>query len=395
MQTRQITCNPIIRLIEEYECKKRINGEPYRMNGAELLKIIKTNDFDMILKRLKENEDIQKKFYDLESKFLSILNFKDFFEILLTEIGNTFHIPYVWLSVIENSPLADLINRISDSEIISKHTNFIKKDDFDKAVKGSTKPVLINKYLSPFSIFFPKDGNFPLRSMAIAPVYIDGKIVGSLNQGDYASTRFDPDMDTSLLEQLMMKISLCLSNVAAHERLTYFAYRDPLTGLLNRRSFETALHKEFSRSRRHNTDMAVVFIDLDRFKQINDRYGHECGDLALKYVSQTLESISRKEDIVARLAGDEFVLILPETQAETSECLMNRIQEHLDQNPLHHKGAKLPLSLSYGIASTEETEIARPDALLKKADDRLYVSKGKKVNDMPVSHPRFLQAKAS
>lgn len=336
------------------------------------------DNIEILLQRLKENEEIQRKFHRLESKIISILNFKDFFEILLTDIKKTFHVPYVWLSVIEESNLARLIAKLSDSAIIQNRTNYIKKSDFDKLFGKLSRPLLLNKNLEPYTIFFPNEKISPMRSIALAPVEIEGKIVGSLNQGDVDPTRFEPDMDTSSLEQLMLKISLCLSNVTANEKLKYFAYHDPLTGLLNRRAFETALQREFSRSNRHAERLSLCFIDLDSFKPINDTYGHDIGDMALKYIADALELISRKEDIVARFAGDEFVVILPETDAEKADALMTRLQVHLDQNPINHNETTLNISLSYGISSNAERGLTSPDQLLKKADERLYAVKEKK-----------------
>jgi len=336
------------------------------------------DQIELILERLKENEEIQRKFYALESKILSILNFKDFFEILLTEMKNIFRIPYVWLSVIEESNLAGLIERVYDSEIICERTNFIRKSDFDKIFGHVSVPVLVNHEISRFSNLFPKNSVYPMQSLAVSPVQIDGEVVGSLNQGDIDAGRFEPDMDTSSLEQLMLKISLCLSNVSAHEKLHYFAYHDPLSGLLNRRAFEALLHREFSRSKRHGSNLSLIFLDLDAFKQINDRFGHDAGDMVLQYIADTLESISREEDLVARFAGDEFVIILPETSINTAETLMMRVQDHLNHHPLTYNGISLSISLSYGISSSEEAGISRSDLLLKKADDRLYREKAGK-----------------
>jgi diguanylate cyclase (GGDEF)-like protein len=326
----------------------------------------------LMLRRFKENEEIQQKFQALEFEILSILNFKDFFEILLTEMSAIFHVPYVWLSVIKRSGLAALINPLIHSRIIVERTNFISRSDFDRVLGNASTPILCNENLEPFSSFMPPHAAYKLGSIAVSPVQIDGEIVGSLNQGDMNSDRFQPDMDTSLLEQLMIKISVCLSNVAAHEKLKYAAFHDPLTGLLNRRAFESALSREFSRSRRHQHPLSLVFLDLDSFKRINDIYGHDAGDAALAYVAETLTAISREEDIIARFAGDEFVVVLPETKANTGKSLMKRIQNHLDRNPLRFKEHQLNISLSYGIASNEDTGINSPEKLLKKADERLY-----------------------
>ena len=152
-------------------------------------------------------------------------------------MGTIFKVPYVWLSVIKKSSLANLINPLIHSKIIIEKTKFINRSDFNPLFGNISTPVLLNYDLSPYASFLPGGKKFRKGSMAVAPVQIDGEIVGSLNQWDDEPTRFEPDMDTSFLEQLMMKISLCLSNVAAHEKLKHFAYHDPLTGLLNRPGF--------------------------------------------------------------------------------------------------------------------------------------------------------------
>ncbi|MDA3896363.1 MAG: GGDEF domain-containing protein [Desulfobacteraceae bacterium] len=335
-----------------------------------------------LMDRLNENENIQRKFHEFESKILTILNFQDFFEILLTEMGNIFNVPYVWLSVIKKSSMASLINPLINSKIIIEKTKFIDRSDFNAVFGNMSTPRLYSNSLEPWTVFLPKENKYHTGSIAIAPVYIDSEIVGSLNQWDHVATRFEPDMDTSFLEQLMMKISLCLSNVAAHEKLKYFAYHDPLTGLLNRRAFENVLNSEFSRSKRHSHVLSLIFLDLDKFKRINDNYGHDAGDDALVYVADTLKAIVREEDIVARFAGDEFVVILPETKADKAETLMERIQDCLNSQPLNHNGTKLTISLSYGITSTHDKGIDSAAALLKKADEKLYVEKERKAGGL-------------
>ena len=360
--------------------KIKVNGL-YPPEKSKYLEEEKMDNIEL-MDRLNENENIQRKFHELESKILSILNFQDFFEILLTEMGNIFNVPYVWLSVIKKSSLASLINPLIDSKIIIEKTKFIDRADFNAVFGNISTPRLYNNSFEPWTVFLPKENKYLTGSIAIAPVYIDGEIVGSLNQWDHVTTRFEPDMDTSFLEQLMMKISLCLSNVAAHEKLKYFAFHDPLTKLLNRRAFESVLNSEFSRSKRHSHDLSLVFLDLDKFKLINDHYGHDAGDGALVYVADTLKAIVREEDIVARFAGDEFVVILPETKAEKAETLMKRIQEYLNSHPFNHQGAKLTISLSYGITSTSDTGIDSAATLLKKADEKLYVEKERKTRDL-------------
>ncbi len=280
-------------------------------------------DLKSIFERLKTNEEIARRFHTVETKILSILNFVDLFETLLTSIMKEFKVPYVWLSLIKNSELTDLLQSQESSDILKERLNLINRNTFIKLVGNNTKPILANKNLKPYFKFFPKTQKYLIKSIAVVPIFLDGEIVGSLNQADISPSRFQPGLDTSLLEYLAVKVSLCLSNVAAHEKLRLLANRDPLTGLFNRRVMEDILKREFARAIRYKKSLSVIFIDLDDFKNVNDTYGHDQGDDLLKYVAEQLIKMSREIDVVARIAGDEFVVILPETssvQARSGCC---------------------------------------------------------------------------
>lgn len=362
-----------------FMCEPYLDLPPrYGVTGNLTIKNEPSPDLTAILQRLQENERIQQKFHALEYRILSILNLQDFFEILLTEMGRIFNIPFVWLSVIKKSSLAALINPLIHSRIIIEKTQFLDKLQFDLVFGRNHSPLLFSGDLTGCSVFLPGSDKYGSGSMAIAPVRIDGEIVGSLNQWDPSPRRFEPNLDTSFLEQLMIKVSLCLSNVAAHEKLKYFAFHDPLTGCLNRRAFETALRREFSRAKRHSRDLSLVFMDVDKFKLINDRYGHGAGDKALAYVAETIQSLIRDEDILARFAGDEFVLILPETSASKADILMKRVRSCLVTHPLQHQDIVIPISVSCGVASIHGEHIERETDLVKNADIALYSEKARK-----------------
>lgn len=323
---------------------------------------------------LEANDILAKKFTAIEINMLSILNFTDFFENLLTAIGKTFSIPHVWFTLIEGSSVYTQLLTLSESEVIASGTGYISRSSFEKLIDGasSLKPILANQDLEKFSLLFPKGADYDIASIAIAPITLDGEIIGSLNQGDPDSERFSPDINTDFLQQLTLKISLCLSNVSAHEKLRALAFYDPLTGLLNRRVMERILKREFERSKRYHTDLSIIFIDLDFFKTINDTYGHDQGDAALVLVSESLFNEKRDADIIARFAGDEFVVILPSTDIENSENYVNRVRESLAASPLMIGEQPVFIAFSHGIASINEPGITTPEALLKKADQRLF-----------------------
>ena len=328
-----------------------------------------------LLDRLERNDEITRKFFEIEKRILSILNYKDLFEVLLGEIRNKFAMPCVWISIIENSDLSCFIQSLESSEILNKNINIIDKNTFFKLVGTKTTPLLINDNLKAFYRLIPRQDRYAIRSIAISPISLDGEIIGSLNQAHISPEHFKPGIDTSSLEQLAVKVSFCLSNVTAHEKLKFLAYSDPLTGLLNRRAMENALKREFNREKRYKRMLSVVFIDLDDFKSVNDIYGHDRGDELLKYVANQLFNISRDTDVVARFAGDEFIFILPEASAASTKTLMNRLKSYFISHPLNTAGTLIPVSISFGVASTEDKSIKNPAMLLKRADEMLYRAK--------------------
>ena len=201
---------------------------------------------DAILARLEANEQVAKKFHHIEMSVLTILNFQDFFEQLLTRLGQTFQVPHVWISIFRDSAIADQILAMEDSAVLKSSTSFVTQGDFLRLIGPGRQPLLANQNLDRFLPLVPPEANYDIGSIAIAPIFLDGEGIGSLNQADSAWDRFMPGIDTDLLARLALKISLCLSNVAAHEKLRHLAFHDPLTGLLNRRVMVTSWNVNLS-----------------------------------------------------------------------------------------------------------------------------------------------------
>lgn len=153
------------------------------------------------------------------------------------------------------------------------------------------------------------------------------------------------------------------------------AATDPLTGLANHGYFMERLDQEMHRARRYHHQMAVIFADLDFFKQVNDTYGHHAGDLALQKVARTLEHSVRDIDLVGRYGGEEFVVVLPETSLENAALLAERLRFNvgLIQLPFLEKDGRR-LTLSCGVAAYPET-CTTSDTLLRSADEAMYRAK--------------------
>ncbi|HWI95641.1 MAG TPA: diguanylate cyclase [Solirubrobacterales bacterium] len=158
---------------------------------------------------------------------------------------------------------------------------------------------------------------------------------------------------------------------------------DPLTGMLNRRSFDESLVAQLAHARRYKRGGALLIADLDRFKQINDEFGHAAGDEALRMVSRVLAENLRETDtvgrdeggLVARLGGDEFALLLPEADAAGAEAVGERLVAALAAEPLRLGDREVRLGVSIGIATFGGAEFTSAEELLAAADRAMYVVK--------------------
>lgn len=155
------------------------------------------------------------------------------------------------------------------------------------------------------------------------------------------------------------------------------AMMDPLTGLYNRRFAEQRLQAEVDRSRRYGHPISVLLIDLNDFKQINDKHGHLAGDLVLKEFATRLSLSIRVSDLAVRMGGDEFMVLLPECPTEQVPGLLNRI----GKVEVQCRGSVIPVTFSSGVAGFEERE--SPQQLLERADQTLYASKRSGKHELP------------
>lgn len=157
----------------------------------------------------------------------------------------------------------------------------------------------------------------------------------------------------------------------ANETISRLAATDELTKLYNRRYFNERLAAELSAARRHEYPLAMIMIDLDHFKVVNDTYGHNEGDKVLKAFADLLREMIRAEDVAARWGGEEFIIILPHTSCDPAAALAERIRVAFEQ----HSGSTtaMALSASFGVVQLEDTD--DPEILIRRADDALYRAK--------------------
>jgi diguanylate cyclase (GGDEF)-like protein len=157
------------------------------------------------------------------------------------------------------------------------------------------------------------------------------------------------------------------------EKVNNMAITDPLTGLFNRRRFSEVLSSEFERAKRYDTPFSLAMLDIDFFKKVNDTYGHDVGDTVLKGVAGVLLNSLRKIDTAARFGGEEFMVILPNTEKANAVIVAERIRQSIEQATF--SGVDRPVTASIGIASMPDSGIDQEDKVIRCADIALYQAK--------------------
>jgi len=209
-------------------------------------------------------------------------------------------------------------------------------------------------------------------SSVCIPLMAQNDIYGLL----YVETTSETDLLKDENKRLLLKafselIALALANVRLRENLRHQSIRDPLTGLYNRRYMEDFLFKQLHQAERIHASFAILMLDLDHFKRINDNYGHEAGDTVLKGVSDVLENNIRDGDIAARYGGEEFIILLYNMDTVNSQKRADLIRK--DIHSLKIKYGAEPIS-SIGIAMYPKDK-KNPQELIDAADKSLYLAK--------------------
>jgi diguanylate cyclase (GGDEF)-like protein len=200
---------------------------------------------------------------------------------------------------------------------------------------------------------------FPLRNASGS-----GELVLAAPAGRLRSS------DRELVHSLVRQAEVALESARLHELVQQQALTDELTDLANRRRFRGALQAEITRARRFGGSVGLVLLDLDDFKQINDRFGHPVGNVALAGIAERLREVLRSADIAARYGGDEFTVVLPEAGIEEAQQFYRRLREQVTEQPMEPVGR---ISLSCGIGELESQEDW--ETFFKRVDDALYRAK--------------------
>ncbi|HVR88156.1 MAG TPA: diguanylate cyclase [Candidatus Limnocylindria bacterium] len=273
-----------------------------------------------------------------------------------------------------------MAHAIGITDEVKRHVRVREGEGVVGAVAASKRSVLVRSGVGPAR---PRDGQsaeqagrYRTESFLSVPIVVDDESRGVLNVADPVDGRSFEETDLETLELLASHIGACLLQREQGEAMQRLAETDPLTWLFNRRHFDRRLEAELNRALRSEHLIALLMIDVDHFKSINDRFGHRVGDQVLRAVATGIKQAVRLYDVPTRYGGDEFAVILPESDTESASRVALRVFERTAAQalPVELSAAGATIALSIGIA-TFPRPASDGASLIELADTAMYRAK--------------------
>lgn len=351
------------RVREQYELLEADYQEEKRLNSQSG---IKHNQFKI------EQTDKERLIYEISNAVRSSLDPEQVLDTTVTKIGMAYSLSRCL--VIRQMPESDdyRLYEYHDDSVASGRDLFFTPEGkaFVHLAASKTAPHdFIDGHDKEFDAHFLKQFGFAWGMMV--PLMYGDRNIGSLFLQDCKMAREWSIDNTAYLGSLADFLSMHIENANMHEEKARQAVTDGLTGISNRRYFNETFAKEFERAKRYGTSLSLVIFDLDFLKKINDTYGHHVGDEAIKSIGTLVGKSCRAVDLAARFGGEEFCLLLPETNHEDAMRLAERVRKLINETYIEGPGL---ISASVGVA-TFPNHANEQDELFEAADKALYAAK--------------------
>ncbi|MDP1654623.1 MAG: DUF484 family protein [Hylemonella sp.] len=335
------------------------------------------NRLEAMLNEARLNQEKMRRFDQLERKVIGAASLAALIDTLLIEYKSLFELDAVTLALVD--PLYEVGRVLGDSKHMAEGLLFLDSDvELQSLYAGTGQPQLAGFDEVPAFLF--EDAPSGLASVALLPLLHHGRFIGSLNLGSRDAQRFVAGSSTDFLERLAALVAVCLDSALATERLKLAGLTDVLTGVHNRRYFESRCLEEVLAARRNGQPLVCMFIDVDHFKKLNDTLGHQAGDEVLRYVANLVKVQLRGSDVVARYGGEECVVLLPATPGLAGLETAERIRRIVSAQSVPARVREaVRVTISIGVAMLllpEEGDAAVLAAdMIARADKALYEAK--------------------
>ena len=206
---------------------------------------------------------------------------------------------------------------------------------------------------------------------------------------DYITKPFDPAQLHARLRVGRRILDLQDKLIAARDELRFRASHDTLTGVSNRAVILETLRREQSRQQREGGSFGIIMVDLDHFKSVNDTYGHLCGDAVLQETAKIMQASLRPYDVVGRYGGEEFLIVVPRSDAPSAQRVAERIRKAIAATPILTPAGEIRVTASFGVAANADASSMESQHLLQRADDALYRAKqnGRNRSELALASP--------
>jgi len=323
-----------------------------------------------------------KTFLELELKLITCSNLFELLHTIIYEYRNVY--PYDHLSLILFDPEFEY-RRILDGDNIqmTSHPDLIFTENTTAVTNyyGNVPRAFAGSFRkSEHGFMFPYEVE-NTASCVLVPILIEGKLIGSFNVISKNKGRFVSNTGTEYQSRLCDIFKVCLKQILYIERLKQISLTDVLTGVNNRRYYDQRIHDEITTSKRSEEPLTCLFFDIDHFKMVNDRYGHQTGDIILREVSNIIRLQLRMGDVLARYGGEEFAALLINSDASAAYEIADRICDRIAQNPFYINSSEfINVTISIGMATLQDQLLeGNPEEisaeLIRQADESLYKAK--------------------
>jgi two-component system cell cycle response regulator len=364
----------------------RAPRDPYAGTVDELRERLRA-----LTEEVQRNELLLRKTQSREVELLRAHSLGELFERIVTGLRDAYGLDVVTLSLFDpQHELRHLSGNETLSGTVIEEVHFI-----DSVSPLASRLVHFDRpWLGPFNaadheLLVARSMN--RGSVALIPLPRDNRAIGVIAFGSRDPQRFTDDLAADFLAHLGVIVAISLENAVNRARLLRSGVTDFLTGWHNRRYFHNRLREELARAERTGKALACLMIDIDHFKEINDRFGHLAGDEALKEVARRAEAEIRAGDTGARFGGDEFAILLAGAESPQALKLAERIHQGVGSTPVRvHGGAHVTVTLSIGVATARPQPRshdykALAERLIAEADVALYRAKSAGRNRVDVS----------
>lgn len=322
----------------------------------------------------KQSEKIQKVVYTISKAANSPISLNQLYKTIHKELGTIIDTTNFYIA---------LVNEREDKICFPYHQDemddnfpilkFSTTDTLTTYVVKTGRPLLNNNKqyneMAAQGIITPMGSATPQNIWLGVPLKIEDKTIGAMVVQSYTNPNLYSEKDTKLLEFVSSQVATAIERKSSEERIKHLSFHDVLTGLYNRAYFEEELERyNFPRY----YPLSIVMFDVNGLKVINDTFGHSEGDRLLQHLSQILTSVSRQGDILARIGGDEFAILLPSTTSEQAHNFCERIKKACHQDKIEPVYLRPNISLGH---TTQEGEYKDINSLLKEADRNMYQDK--------------------